>query len=103
MFRPMDKQLSLDESHFLIPAVCLERLKATWPQIFRTQVLKMIPESDCAPLYSADMGRPNFPVAKLVGLSVLKEMLDLTDEALMDSFRFDESPAKSPAKIRPTC
>lgn len=89
MFRPMDKQLSLDESHLWMPEICVERLKTTWPQIFRTQVLKMIPETKFASLYSSDMGRPNFPVAKLVGLSVLKEMLDLTDEALMDSFRFD--------------
>lgn len=49
----------------------------------------MIPESAFAVLYHAFQGRPNFPVAILVGLSILKEMLDLTDEALMDSFRFD--------------
>ncbi len=37
----------------------------------------------------ASLGRPNTPVAILVSLSVLKEMFDLTDEALMASFRFD--------------
>lgn len=89
MFRPMDKQLSLDESHLWMPDVCVERLKSTWPEIFRKQVLPMIPEAEFACLYSAGMGRPNFPVAKLVGLSVLKEMLDLTDEAMMDALRFD--------------
>ena len=89
MFRPMDKQLSLEESHFWMPDVCLDQLKVTWPHIFRTQVLPMIPETEFASLYSADMGRPNFPVAILVAMSVLKEMFDLTDEALMGSFRFD--------------
>ena len=88
MFRPMDKQLSLEESHFWMPDVCLDQLKVTWPHIFRTQVLPMIPETEFASLYSADMGRPNFPVAILVAMSVLKEMFDLTDEALMGSFRF---------------
>lgn len=89
MFRPMDKQLSMDESHLWMPEVCVERLKSTWPHIFRAQVLPMIPEHEFASLYSDGMGRPNFPVAKLVGLSVLKELLDLTDEAMMDSLRFD--------------
>lgn len=89
MFRPMDKQFSLDGSHLWMPTVCVERLKTTWPEIFRKQVLPMIPETEFASLYSACTGRPNFPVAKLVGLAVLKEMLDLTDEAMMDSFRFD--------------
>lgn len=43
----------------------------------------MIPETKFADLYHETMGRPNFPVAVLVGLSILKEMFDLTDEALM--------------------
>ena len=89
MFRPMDRQTSLFESHVFMPDKLRERLQQTWPEVFRTQVLKMIPEGAFAALYHAFQGRPNFPVAILVGLSILKEMLDLTDEALMDSFRFD--------------
>lgn len=49
----------------------------------------MIPESAFASLFHATHGRPNTPVAILVSLSILKEMLDLTDEALMESFHFD--------------
>ena len=89
MFRPIDKQTSMDELHFWMPDESRERLKRTWPEIFRTQIMRIIPEDAFASLYHAFQGRPNFPVAILVGLSILKEMLDLTDEALMDSFRFD--------------
>lgn len=89
MFRKMDSQRRLDEGHLWMPAVCRQRLEETWPHIFRKQVLGMIPEEEFSGLYSLDQGRPNFPVAILVSLSILKEMLDLTDEALMDSFRFD--------------
>jgi hypothetical protein len=85
----MDRQASLLESHFFMPDKLREELQRTWPEVFRTQVMKMIPEDAFAALYHAFQGRPNFPVAVLVGLSILKEMLDLTDEALMDSFRFD--------------
>jgi hypothetical protein len=89
MFRLMDHQISMEEAHFWMPEGHREELERTWPHIFRTQVLKMIPESQFSGLYHATMGRPNFPVAILVGLSILKEMFDLTDEALMSSFRFD--------------
>jgi hypothetical protein len=85
----MDRQTSLLESHLFMPDALREKLQRSWPEVFRTQVLKMIPEAAFAALYHAFQGRPNFPVAILVGLSILKEMLDLTDEALMDSFRFD--------------
>lgn len=79
----------MDEAHWWMPEISLKRLETTWPEVFRTQVLKAIPESAFASLYHAVLGRPNFPVAILISLSILKEMLDLTDEALMDSFRFD--------------
>ena len=89
MFRLMNTQTSMLEAHFWMPDESLKRLERSWPEVFRTQVLKMIPESAFASLYHSFLGRPNFPVAILVGLSILKEMLDLTDEALMESFRFD--------------
>jgi hypothetical protein len=89
MFRLMNTQTSMDESHLWIPEFLRKRLETTWPHIFRKQVLTAIPESAFASLFHEFMGRPNFPVAILVALSILKEMLDLTDEALMESFRFD--------------
>ena len=81
MFRLMDHQTSMEESHFWMPKASRQQLEETWPHVFRTLVLGMIPESEFSSLYSTDQGRPNFPVAILVGLSILKEMLDLTDEA----------------------
>ena len=89
MFRLMDRQISMDEAHFWMPDGHREELEKSWPHIFRTQVLGMIPESHFSELYHATQGRPNVPVAILVALSILKEMFDLTDEALMGSFRFD--------------
>ena len=81
MFRPMDCQISMDEACFWMPDGHREELERSWPHIFRTQVLGMIPESRFAELYHASLGRPNTPVAVLVSLSVLKEMFDQTDEA----------------------
>jgi hypothetical protein len=77
------------EAHFWIPGATRDRLESGWAHVFRTEVLDMIPESAFASLYHATNGRPNTPVSILVSLSILKEMLDLTDEALMESFYFD--------------
>ncbi|MBF0371200.1 MAG: hypothetical protein HQL52_17255, partial [Magnetococcales bacterium] len=71
MFRPMDPQISMDEAHFWMPEKHRGELERSWAHIFRTQVLRMIPESRFADLYHASMGRPNEPVAILVSLSVL--------------------------------
>ncbi|MBF0623157.1 MAG: transposase, partial [Magnetococcales bacterium] len=81
--------MSLFEAHLWMPEKHQKALEQSWAHIFRTQVLEMIPESQFAELFHASLGRPNEPVAILVSLSVLKEMFDLTDEALMDSYRFD--------------
>ena len=89
MFCLMDTQTSMDEAHFWMPEASRKQLEQTWPMVFRTQVLRAIPESAFASLYHKILGRPNFPVAILIALSILKELLDLTDQALMDSFRFD--------------
>ena len=89
MFCPLDQQTSLLEAHLWIPDGLRKRLESGWAHIFRTEVLDMIPESEFASLYHDSLGRPNIPVAIMVSLSILKEMLDLTDEALMESYHFD--------------
>ncbi len=49
MFRLMDTQISMDEAQFWMPDESREQLERTWPEVFRTQVLKMIPESAFPP------------------------------------------------------
>ena len=89
MFRPSNPQFSLLEVQNWIPEATRKRLETGWAHVFRREVLDMIPESAFASLFHATHGRPNTPVTILVSLSILKEMLDLTDEALMESFYFD--------------
>lgn len=42
-----------------------------------------------AHLYCQDDGSPNFQDAILIGLSIIKELLDLTDTPLIHAFHFD--------------
>ena len=89
MFRKKDPQLSLFEAYHSLPEAKKRRLKNSWPHVFRTEVMSMIPEEEFKRLYCEDNGRPNEPVSILVALSVIKEMDDLTDEQLLDSYYFD--------------
>ena len=89
MFRKKDPQFSLFEAYHYLPEVKKQRLESTWPHVFRTEVMPMIPEEEFSHLYCEDNGRPNEPVSILVALSVIKEMEDLTDEQLLDAYYFD--------------
>ncbi|MFH1623855.1 MAG: transposase, partial [Pseudomonadota bacterium] len=89
MFRKKDPQLSLFEVYYYLPEAKKRRLENSWPHVFRTEVMPMIPEEEFKHLYCEDNGRPNEPVSILVALSVIKEMDDLTDEQLLDSYYFD--------------
>ena len=89
MFRKKDPQISLLEAYYYLPEAKQKRLKNSWPHVFRTEVMPMIPEDKFKHLYCQDNGRPNEPVNILTALSVIKEMEDLTDEQLLDSYYFD--------------
>lgn len=89
MFRKKDPQFSLFEAYHYLPEAKKRRLEGSWAHVFRNEVMPMIPEDEFKHLYCEDNGRPNEPVSILVALSVIKEMDDLTDEQLLDSYYFD--------------
>ncbi len=89
MFRPKSKQKTIFDHDVYLPAEKVEALEKTWAGPFRRQVLPMIDEEPFRPFYCPDNGRPNVPVAILIGLCVLKEMHDLTDQEALGSLEFD--------------
>ena len=66
------------------------RLESSWAHLFRYEVLPILfrKEDDYAMLYGRT-GRPNFSVARLLGLSLLQEWNDLSDQEALDTFSFD--------------
>ena len=89
MYRPTDPQLSLMESRFLIPPVKRRRLERSWAEAFRTRVLPLIEEDVFRGCFCEDNGRPNKSIRLLVGLHLLKEADDLTDEQILDALEFN--------------
>lgn len=77
------------ESSNLIPAAKAERLRTSWAHAFLTRALPLIDEDLFAPLYCQDNGRPNRPVQTVLGVSILKEMYNLTDQEALERLEFD--------------
>lgn len=66
------------------------RLESSWAHLFKIEVLPILfrNEDRYAMLYGKT-GRPNFSVARLLGLCLLQEFNDLSDQQTLDTFSFD--------------
>ena len=89
MFRRSNPQGHLFQTANLLPDDKRERLEQDWPGQFRQHALPLINEEHFRELYCADNGRPNKPVQTVVGVLVLKDMFDLTDEQALGSVDYD--------------
>ena len=73
-----------------MPPSLQARLKNSWAEIFRNEVLTVLlaSEEDFAALYGIT-GRPNFGVARVLGLCFLQEFNELNDQEALDAYGFD--------------
>jgi|SRR5208283_2831469 len=66
------------------------RLEASWAHLFRLEVLPiLLKNEDKYALLYGKTGRPNFSVARLLGLCLLQELNDFSDQQGLDEFSFD--------------
>ncbi|MEZ4268678.1 MAG: transposase [Myxococcota bacterium] len=91
MFKPTDRQGSLFSGSQVMDARGRRRLERSWCYGFQQRVLPVLlaVEEEFADLYSDEVGRPNWSVARMLGVLLLAEMLDLDDQAALDSLTFD--------------
>jgi len=89
MFRERDPQGSLWQSEFLVTPKKARLLQRSWAEVFRTQALPLIDEERFAPMYCPDNGRPNRAVQTVLGVLLLKEMFNLTDEEALEHLEFN--------------
>ena len=89
MFKTKRPQKTIFDHDVYLPPERIAALHKTWAGPFRDKVLPLIDEEPFRPFYHPDNGRPNVPVATLIGASVLKEMHDLTDNEVLGSLEFD--------------
>jgi len=90
MFRKTDPQRDLFGIETKIPQKLKSRLKGSFAEVFRMEVLPILmrSEEDFADLYGIT-GRPNFSVGRMLGLCLLQELFNYTDQEALDAFGFD--------------
>jgi len=66
------------------------RLKASWAEVFNREILPILfqNEDQFSTLYGTT-GRPNFSIARMLGLCFLQELNNLSDQQALDAFGFD--------------
>jgi hypothetical protein len=66
------------------------RLESSWAHLFKVEVLPILfrNEDRYSMLYGTT-GRPNFSVGRLLGLCLLQEWSDLSDQDALDAYSFD--------------
>ena len=89
MFRVRDPQESLWQSQFLVTPKKAKRLERSWAEVFRNEALPLIDEERFAPIYCVDNGRPNRAVQTVLGVHLLKEMFNLTDDEALEQLEFN--------------
>ena len=90
MYKPTSPQQKLFGVETQVSPSLRSRLESSWAHLFRCEVLPILfrKEHEYALLYGTT-GRPNFSVARLLGLCLLQEWNDLSDQEALDTFSFD--------------
>jgi hypothetical protein len=90
MFRRTDPQLSLLSATSGLSEGASERLKASWAETFRREVMpELLGCEDGFSVLYAGGGRPNWSVARLLGVCLLQQVQNLNDQQALDALSFD--------------
>lgn len=90
MFKKTNPQQSLFGIDTQLSEGLQTRLRSSWAHLFKAEILPILfkCEDKFSMLYGKT-GRPNFSVARVIGLCLLQEYNDLSDQQALDAFGFD--------------
>lgn len=83
------QQISINDALFGLTEREIKMLEKSWAKDFSERIFPIINEEPFSLLYSDKASRPNTPVNVIVGALVLKELLDMTDDEVVESLMFD--------------
>ena len=84
-----NQQITLNDSLFQLTAREKRFLEKSWAKVFAEKIFPSIREEDFSVLYSTKASRPNTPVNVIVGALILKEVLGITDDEVVEGLMFD--------------
>lgn len=82
-------QISFDDSALSLTERERKFLDKSWAKPFGDKIFPAINEDNFGVLYSDKASRPNTQVNIIIGALILKELLGLTDDEIMESLMFD--------------
>ena len=90
MYKKTSPQMKLFGIKTKVSPSLRTRLESSWAHLFRCEILPILfrNEDRYAMLYGKT-GRPNFSVARLLGLCLLQEWNDVSDQEALDAYSFD--------------
>jgi len=83
------QQLRLDDPIAIMPKYLKEIIDKSWATDFKKHIFSKINEDRFSVLFSEKASRPNSPVNVVIGLLIIKELFNQTDEELIGSLYFD--------------
>lgn len=91
MYKPTDEQPDLFGAASELSEQARNRLEGSWAEPFRRHVWPVLldAEDDFADLYDSETGRGCWSVARKLGMCILQEWFDLTDNEVVDRLSFD--------------
>ena len=90
MYRQTSPQQKLFGVETQVSPSLRSRLESSWALLFRVEILPILfRKEDGYRMLYGKTGRPNFSVARLLGLCLLQEWNDLSDQEALDTFSFD--------------
>ncbi len=66
-----------------------QRIEASWAKVFREHILPVLPVEKVFSKYDPVMGAPTKELYAMLGLMVIQQMHDLTDEEAVDQFAYN--------------
>ena len=83
------QQMTLNDSTFHLTSRERKALEKSWAKSFAEEIFPVIDEEPFRVLYCADNGTPNTPVNIIVGACIIKELLDLSDDEMVEGLMLD--------------
>jgi hypothetical protein len=83
------QQMALNDSTYHLTARERKALDKSWANTFAEDLFPMIDEEPFRVLYCEDNGSPNTPVNIIIGACIIKELLDLSDDEIVEGLMLD--------------
>lgn len=81
--------MTLDDSIFYLTPRERKALENSWAKAFADNLFPLIDEEPFRVLYCTDNGAPNTPANILVGASIIKELMDYSDDDIVEGLMLD--------------